>query len=290
MCESFNGYILEARDKPIIKMLEMVRETLMMRMQEKKEFIKNYKGPICPNIQSKLEDLKVQSRKCLPTWCGQRIYEIKCFPDKYIVDSDARTCSCRKWDLIGIPSIHAISTIRRANEKPKDYVHLAYTVETYKRTYEHMIYPVSSEKFWAETDVLLCILPHKEGPLAKNKGQAVRGGKKRGGSAFDRSGKVQQESGSTGVGSTRSGNVQQASKSTCVGSNISGHMQHGSEITGVGSIGAGKVQQQCGSLGMGSVGANRVQVHPSQSSGVGSANADRVQQTNNDPATQTVSL
>ncbi|KAK9276617.1 hypothetical protein L1049_006153 [Liquidambar formosana] len=67
MCESFNGYILEAREKPIIKMLEMVKEALMMRIQEKRKFIKNVKGPICPNIQSKLELLKFKSRKCLLT-------------------------------------------------------------------------------------------------------------------------------------------------------------------------------------------------------------------------------
>ncbi|KAK4385520.1 hypothetical protein Sango_2676000 [Sesamum angolense] len=37
LCESFNSYILEARDKPIISMFEWIRTKLMMRLQQKRE-------------------------------------------------------------------------------------------------------------------------------------------------------------------------------------------------------------------------------------------------------------
>lgn len=37
MCETFNGYILEAREKPIIQMLEEIMIALMIRMQSKRE-------------------------------------------------------------------------------------------------------------------------------------------------------------------------------------------------------------------------------------------------------------
>ncbi|KAK4397176.1 hypothetical protein Sango_1554200 [Sesamum angolense] len=37
ICESFNNYILDARDKPIITMLEWIRTKLMTRLQQKRE-------------------------------------------------------------------------------------------------------------------------------------------------------------------------------------------------------------------------------------------------------------
>ncbi|KAK9286824.1 hypothetical protein L1049_015229 [Liquidambar formosana] len=60
MCETFNGYILKARDKPIITLVEMVRQTLMTMMTEKREGMIGYRRPICPKIQGKVEKLKSQ--------------------------------------------------------------------------------------------------------------------------------------------------------------------------------------------------------------------------------------
>lgn len=56
MCEAFNSTILEARDKPIIGMIEWVRLYLMKRFQENKQKMKNVKGKICQKIQKKLEE------------------------------------------------------------------------------------------------------------------------------------------------------------------------------------------------------------------------------------------
>ena len=48
--ESFNGYILEARDKPIITMVEWIRKKLMTRILVKRKGMEKYSGPIRPHI------------------------------------------------------------------------------------------------------------------------------------------------------------------------------------------------------------------------------------------------
>ena len=47
--------ILEARDKPIIAMLEWIRVRLMTIMYSKRIGIKKFTSDICPNIVQKLE-------------------------------------------------------------------------------------------------------------------------------------------------------------------------------------------------------------------------------------------
>jgi len=42
ICEAFNKYILEAMDKPIITMLEMIRRMLRVRFQAKREFLQKH--------------------------------------------------------------------------------------------------------------------------------------------------------------------------------------------------------------------------------------------------------
>ncbi|KAI8567693.1 hypothetical protein RHMOL_Rhmol02G0141500 [Rhododendron molle] len=59
--ESFNSYILQARDLPIISMFEWIRKKLMERIQVKKAGMERYTGQICPNIVDKLESIKVES-------------------------------------------------------------------------------------------------------------------------------------------------------------------------------------------------------------------------------------
>ncbi|XP_039118854.1 uncharacterized protein LOC120254986 [Dioscorea cayenensis subsp. rotundata] len=54
-------YILDARDKGIITMLEMIKVKLMRRMKKKKEQMLKYKGNICPKIQKKLNKMKEES-------------------------------------------------------------------------------------------------------------------------------------------------------------------------------------------------------------------------------------
>ena len=50
MRESFNATILEARDKPIITLLELVRRYIMKRIESKREAVEKWKHPVGPKI------------------------------------------------------------------------------------------------------------------------------------------------------------------------------------------------------------------------------------------------
>ena len=58
LCEFFNKYILEARDKPILTMCETIRCKLMNRFFLKRNVMDKYNGLICPRIQKKLKKNK----------------------------------------------------------------------------------------------------------------------------------------------------------------------------------------------------------------------------------------
>ncbi|KAL7166774.1 hypothetical protein ACSBR2_037452 [Camellia fascicularis] len=126
MCESFNNNIFEARDKPIISMLEWIRRRVMHRIQIKKEGMEKYTGEICPSIVKDLEALKVQARNYFVTYYGDKKFEVDCGDTTLIIDLKEKKCSCRMWDLTGIPCKHAISSIFVQREKPEDYVHPYY--------------------------------------------------------------------------------------------------------------------------------------------------------------------
>jgi len=76
LCECFNAWIIEARDKPILTMLEMIRCHIMRRLQAKRESMSRHEQPICPKIQNKLDKFKTLARKYVPMYSGNGLFQV----------------------------------------------------------------------------------------------------------------------------------------------------------------------------------------------------------------------
>ncbi|XP_075644142.1 uncharacterized protein LOC142615291 [Castanea sativa] len=116
LCESFNSKIVDARDKSILAMCEMIRRYLIKRIPRNRDTMLKKSGLICPKIQDKLEVNKEATRDCTSTWSGGSKFEV-----------------------------HSIAYKK---EKVENYVHSYYKVKTYLRTYSHLIQPTNGEDFW----------------------------------------------------------------------------------------------------------------------------------------------
>ena len=55
--ECFNKYILEARERPLLTMMEMIRTQVMKRITSKQVFGRKMKGDLCPKIRKKFEKI-----------------------------------------------------------------------------------------------------------------------------------------------------------------------------------------------------------------------------------------
>lgn len=67
------------------------------------------------------------------------------------VDLAKRTCSCKKWDLSGIPCSHAVSAIWHRGQEPEDYVSHWYNKKTFMRTYAHKIFSIRDQEEWPKS-------------------------------------------------------------------------------------------------------------------------------------------
>ncbi|KAL0419564.1 UNVERIFIED_CONTAM: hypothetical protein Sradi_1369900 [Sesamum radiatum] len=165
VCETFNACILDAREKPILTMLEWIREYLMRRMQENRDkSCTKWKDKLCPKIQQILQKHANKVSDCMPIKADDFHYQISCFDgSQHCVDLGSKSCSCRKWQLSGIPCKHVCCAIYHQKQDPKDYVADCYSVDTYRRVYKPAILPMSHEGMWSES----CIIP----PIPPNFGR-----------------------------------------------------------------------------------------------------------------------
>ncbi|XP_074288999.1 uncharacterized protein LOC141614141 [Silene latifolia] len=149
MAETFNAYIISARTKHLIYMLgDINRVALMQRLVKKKAEMEKKCTLVCPRVQDRLEKEKELAALCTPLPSSPTVYQVKIGIDSLTVDLEARTCTCRKWDLTGIPCGHAISAIFDIYGKAEEYVHDCYKNETYLRIYSASISPCTSERHW----------------------------------------------------------------------------------------------------------------------------------------------
>lgn len=162
LCESFNSVILETREKPIRGMLENIRVYLMERLRTKREWMKKRADNICPKIQIKLEKAKAEYAANIARQSDDKRFEVThIYGETYVVDLDRCSCTCRRWQLTGLPCCHAIACISFTEATPEQYVHKCYSRDAYLAAYEPAIAPISGPNAW-KASIKELVLPPKK--------------------------------------------------------------------------------------------------------------------------------
>jgi hypothetical protein len=72
---------------------------------------------------------------------------------RFVVNLHERTCSCRKWQVFGIPCKHAIAFITSLHNAPlENYVDAYYSIEKFRATYTHLILAMNDKSQWSESN------------------------------------------------------------------------------------------------------------------------------------------
>ncbi|KAJ9541248.1 hypothetical protein OSB04_027754 [Centaurea solstitialis] len=181
ICETFNNQLVDARDKPIITCLEYIREYLMKRIGNVNMVIQKSVGPLTPTAARVLESIKKQAMHLTVIWGGGTSYQVDGpWGDKCGVDMKDKTCSCRTWELIGIPCKHAVACIWNMASNgaevgiPELWVHEVYWLDTWKKMYSFHLQPINGPKMWPKVDYPLKVIPpthHKPVGRPKKKRQ-----------------------------------------------------------------------------------------------------------------------
>jgi hypothetical protein len=73
---------------------------------------------------------------------------------RHTVDLNNRTCSCQRWQITGLPCTHALCLIlSMRNRSVEDYIDDYYSVDKFKKAYEHVIAPMTDRDQWPKVDM-----------------------------------------------------------------------------------------------------------------------------------------
>ena len=83
---------------------------------------------------------------------GNTKFEVRNGWEGFIVDETARTCTCRAWQVSGVPCQHAIAVIYFLHREPDEYVSGWYKKDLFVATYNHYIQGMNGMDQWPSTE------------------------------------------------------------------------------------------------------------------------------------------
>ncbi|XP_019266946.1 PREDICTED: uncharacterized protein LOC109244333 [Nicotiana attenuata] len=157
--ESFNSWILEARGKPILKLLEDIRIKVMNRLREKEEEARTWGGEFSPNCMKLYTAYLKVANLCTVHFNGETGYEVSEGGDRHIVNPVEKKCTCRSWQLTGIPWPHTIRALKYEKEDPMTEISWWHSKEAYLMTYRAKLMPVRGESDGSEHESDPALMP-----------------------------------------------------------------------------------------------------------------------------------
>ncbi|XP_023755303.2 protein FAR1-RELATED SEQUENCE 5-like [Lactuca sativa] len=158
LCEVFNSKLIHGRNKPIISCLEYTRQYLVKRICNVKKVMSKAPGPLTPTTSKLLERNREASVQYRARWNGTAKYEVYGpWHDQYVVDMTNMSCTCRRWELNGIPCRHAIATIHEmadSGDKVGElytYVNKVYWLQTWNEAYSYTVDPIKGRAMWPKS-------------------------------------------------------------------------------------------------------------------------------------------
>lgn len=141
--ELFYGWVSDAHDLPITQMVDAIRGKIMELIYTRRNESNQWVTRLTPSMEERLEkeSLNISSLQVL-TSSGTK-FEVRGDTIEF-VDVDHCDCSCRGWQLTGLPCCHAIAVMVCLGRDPYDYCARYFTADSYRSTYSESIHPIPS--------------------------------------------------------------------------------------------------------------------------------------------------
>ena len=145
--------------------MDKIRQLIMERFCTRRQLASKLSGfkillHVMKELHNKIKNLKYTIHKS-----GPMVREVGVNKDlvlwRFIVDLDKKECTCRGWQLTGLPYVHAIAFIGTRRVELEDFVDHYYSVEMFEAAYATAVPPMPGKEEWEKVEIGFKLLPPK---------------------------------------------------------------------------------------------------------------------------------
>ncbi|KAE8658976.1 hypothetical protein F3Y22_tig00116965pilonHSYRG00537 [Hibiscus syriacus] len=158
--ESINALSRHSRKLPITMLMEFFRASIQQWYYKKRNHAGTLEHRVTPWTEKKITKRVVKSTSWRVEPCSNTLFQVLDNNLNGLVDLNAKTCSCMKWQTSGYPCGHVIKVALHLNQDDSSaYAMDCYTTEVYRQTYAEIVYPIPHPSEWDIPDDLQTVLP-----------------------------------------------------------------------------------------------------------------------------------
>lgn len=151
--EEFNRWILEARELPIIQVIEQIQSKLMTEFEDRRLRSSSWFSVLAPSAEKRMIEAVDRASTYQVLRSDEVEFEVISADRSDIVNIGIHYCSCRDWQLHGIPCSHAVAALISCRKDIYAFTEKCFTVASYRQTYAEEIHPIPGRLEWRRGDV-----------------------------------------------------------------------------------------------------------------------------------------
>lgn len=151
--DEFNHWVFEARELPIIQVIEHIHNKLMSEFEARRAESNTWFSFLAPSAEKQLVEAINHASTYQVLRSDEVEFEVISTERSDIVNIGTHSCSCRDWQLYGIPCSHAAAALISSRKDVNEFTEKYFTADSYRRTYSRQIHPIPCKIEWTkETD------------------------------------------------------------------------------------------------------------------------------------------
>ncbi|XP_027932296.1 uncharacterized protein LOC114188018 [Vigna unguiculata] len=148
--ELLYNWALECHELPIVQMMEHIRQQMVSWFSDRQDMGMRCTSILVPSAEKRILEA-IADAHCYQVLRANEVeFEIVSTERTNIVDIRSRECSCRRWQLYGLPCAHAAAALISCGHNAHMFAEPCFTVQSYRMTYSQMINPIPDKSQWRD--------------------------------------------------------------------------------------------------------------------------------------------
>lgn len=139
--DTFNNWISMRYEPSLVQIVDVIRCKMMEMMYSRRESSNTWTEALTPSVNRRMEEEMVKAQALNVVCTSGSVFEVQ--DDSInVVNIETWECTCRRWQVFGLPCMHALAVIERTDGCVYDFCSKYFLTEYFRSTYALSINPI----------------------------------------------------------------------------------------------------------------------------------------------------
>ncbi|ONK59443.1 uncharacterized protein A4U43_C08F6480 [Asparagus officinalis] len=141
--ETFNSWISMRNEPSIVQAVDIIRCKIMEMIYTRRENSNTWMEILTPSYNHKVQEESIRARALEVICSTESVFEVRDEDTTNVVNIDTWECTCRRWQVIGLPCMHALAVVERSEGCASDFCAKYFSTVCYRAAYAMSINPIA---------------------------------------------------------------------------------------------------------------------------------------------------